>query len=88
MTQMGLFLSYGCLWCSSQFSCFFMVLQYGLAHEILVLIAKMQTPSLNAHASISSEARDLNFGLSLNLHVHPYFVYVISEGSGESVHFA
>ena len=32
----------------------------------------LQMPIINAHADISSEARGLNFGLSLYL--HPYFV--------------
>ena len=39
-------------------------------------------PLVNTHADVSSEARDLNFGLSS--HLHPYFVYVSSQGSGES----
>ena len=32
----------------------------------------------------SNKTRDLNFGLSL--HLHPYFVYAGSQGSGESAH--
>ena len=33
---------------------------------------------INAHFDLSSGAKDLDFGLSL--HLHPYFMYVISEG--------
>ena len=33
---------------------------------------------------ISSKGRGLNFGLSL--HLHPYFVYASSKGSGESAY--
>ena len=33
---------------------------------------------------VFSKVRGLNFGLSL--HQHPYFVYMSSEGSGESAH--
>ena len=51
-------------------------------HDILARIAYAQTPQLNAHAEVFSGARGLNFGLSL--HLHPYFVYASSEGSGES----
>ena len=43
-----------------------------------------QVPSLNAAAKVSSQALDIKFGLSL--HLHPFFVYVSSEGSGESAH--
>ena len=38
----------------------------------------------NVPADISSCTEFLNFGL--HLHLHPYFVYVSSEGSGESGH--
>ena len=38
----------------------------------------------NSHADVSSRVRRLNFGPSLYL--HPYFVYVSSEGSGKSTH--
>ena len=38
----------------------------------------------NANAEMSSEARDLNFGLSITL--LPYFVYVRSEGSDKLAH--
>ena len=38
---------------------------------------------LNACADVSRGARGLKFGLCL--HLHPYFVYTSSEGSGESV---
>ena len=41
-------------------------------------------PLINAHADATREARGLKFGLSL--HLHPYFVYASTEGSGESVH--
>ena len=46
---------------------------YG-QNEILVRITYAQTPQINAHAGLFSEASSLNFGLSL--HLHPYFVYV------------
>ena len=36
------------------------------------------------YAQLTNRARALYFGLSL--HLHPYFMYVASEGSGESVH--
>ena len=39
---------------------------------------------LNAHADISREVSNLNFGLGL--HLHPYFVYATSQGSGQSLH--
>ena len=39
-------------------------------------------PTINAHASISSGDRGLNFGLGL--HLHPYFVHASREGSGKS----
>ena len=39
-------------------------------------------PPVNAYADIFSGARGLKFGLSL--HLHPYFVYVSSKGSGGS----
>ena len=52
--------------------------------EVLVLIAYAQMPLINAHAEVSSKARDIHFVLSL--HLQPYFVYAISEGSGESAH--
>ena len=54
---------------------------HGPAHEVLLLIAYAQMPLLNAHADNSSEARSLNFGLSLRLQL--YFIYASSEGSGE-----
>ena len=47
-------------------------------------IAYGQMPLLNAHADLFSWTRGLMFGLSL--HLHPYFVYVSSEGCGESEH--
>ena len=50
------------------------------AYEILLLIAYAQKPPSNANADVSSGARDLDFGL--NFHLHPYFVYASSKGSG------
>ena len=49
-------------------------------------IAHVQMPLINAHVEVSSEARGLNFDLSI--HLHPYIVYVStsSDSSGESVH--
>ena len=38
-------------------------------------------PLANARADVYSEARGLNF--SLSLHLHPYFVYASREGSAE-----
>ena len=38
---------------------------------------------INSHADVLSGARGLNFGLILYVHVHSYFVYMSSEGSGE-----
>ena len=46
------------------------------AHEILVLIAHAQSHTQNMHVQLASEARGLNFGLSL--HLHPYFVHASS----------
>ena len=54
---------------------------FGYSLKILALIAYTQKPPINAHVDISSRARGLNFGLSL--HLHPYFVFAISEGCGE-----
>ena len=56
---------------------------YGPVHEILALIACVQTLLINAHADISSNVRGLDFGLSL--HLHPCFMYASSKGSGESL---
>ena len=53
-------------------------------HEMLELIAYAQMPIMNAHADEYSKVRGLRFGLSL--HKHPYFVFVSSEGSGQSAH--
>ena len=46
-----------------------------------------QKPAINGPSMMLTypEDSDLNFGQSL--HLHPYFVYVSSEGSGESAHF-
>ena len=41
-------------------------------------------PLIKAHAEVSSEARGLNFCQSL--HLHPYFMYASSAGSGGSAH--
>ena len=57
---------------------------YVPAHEILVLIAYAQMYLINAHSDVSSKVRGLSFVLSH--HLHRYFVYASSEGSGESVH--
>ena len=54
------------------------------AHEILVLSAYAQKPSLITHADVSSETRGLHFGLSL--HLHSYFVYVSRKGSSKPIH--
>ena len=51
---------------------------------VLVIIAYAHKPSITSHSAISSRERSLNF--SLSLHLHPYFVYANSEGSGESAH--
>ena len=40
--------------------------------------------TLSAHADISSGYAILNYGFGL--HLHPYFVYASSDGSGESAH--
>ena len=56
---------------------FFM--DYILASDkISVLIVYALMSLINAHAVLSSEARVLNFGLSL--HLHQYFVHASSEG--------
>ena len=44
--------------------------------------AKM--PPLNIHTAVSRKARGLNFGTSL--HLHSFFEYVNSKGSGKFVH--
>ena len=49
---------------------------------IVVLIVYAQKPLINDHDDVSSDARSLQFGLSLHLHL--YFLYASSEGSGES----
>ena len=54
--------------------------QNGSARAISSFIACAHLPLRNAHV----DTKVLKFGLSLNL--HPYFVYVNSEGSGESAH--
>ena len=57
---------------------------YGPENGIFVLIAYAQKPLLDANADVSSDARCLKFGPSL--HLQPCFLYLSSEGSGESVH--
>ena len=47
-----------------------------LAHQVLVLVAYVQMPLIIADA--------VNFGLSL--HLHTYFMYANSQGSGKSGH--
>ena len=47
-------------------------------------LSHLRKPSIKHHADISSRTRGPNFGTSL--HLHPYFVYASSEGSGEYVH--
>ena len=56
---------------------------YGPAYEMLILIPYPTLLPLNAHADISSGARALKSHPSL--HLHPYFVYGSSGGSGKSV---
>ena len=53
-------------------------------YKILIHITCAQRPSLNAHADVTSGARDLTFGLSL--HLPSCFVYASTEGAGESAH--
>ena len=52
-----------------------------IAHNILILIAYAQKPSLHAHAAASIRTRFLKFGLSL--HPYPYFIYAGHEVSHE-----
>ena len=52
--------------------------------EEIVIIRHSQKPPLNNYADVSSGARSLSY--ALNLHLYPYFMYVSSEGSGESAH--
>ena len=55
-------------------------------HEMVVIIAcaNAQMPKINANAGASGEHGCLNF--SLSNHLHLYYVYASSEGSGESAH--
>ena len=46
-------------------------------------LSAVEKPPLNVHADATRRARGLKF--SLSLYLHPYFVYVVSEGSGETV---
>ena len=57
---------------------------YCAITRIPLLTACAQVPLINAHPDVFKEARGLYFGLSL--HLHPYFMYASSEGSGESAH--
>ena len=41
---------------------------------------EQRKPLINAYTDVSSEARGLNFDLSL--HLHPYFMHASNEGSG------
>ena len=66
----------------NQFSVFLRVAVLHRFYYILVLIAYAQRPPLNAHAGVSSGSRGLTVGVSL--HLHPYFMYASSEGSGQS----
>ena len=54
--------------CTGSYTC----ITYGPVHEILVLIAYVQNPLINAHIDIASEAKGLDFCLSP--HLHPYLV--------------
>ena len=53
-------------------------------HEILLPIAYVQMPLINAHAVVSSKFKSLNSDLSFYL--HRFFVHASSECSGESAH--
>ena len=55
---------------------------YGPAQENLVPIAYAQVNHLDTHADLPRGTICLK--MSLGLHLHPYFVYASSEGSGES----
>ena len=57
---------------------------YGPAHVFVSYHIYAYIPLINAATDVYSVAKGLNLGLSLYL--HPYFVYVSREGSGESVH--
>ena len=51
---------------------------YKPAHKFFELITSLCAEASNSHAEVSSQAR--------GLYLHPYFVYVRSKGSGESVY--
>ena len=51
-------------------------------HDILVLIAYAQEPTLNARAGVYGGARNMTFGMSHYL--YPYFVYTSTEYISES----
>ena len=57
---------------------------FGTVHEISVLITCPKMPLINMHTDVSRNDTGLIF--SQSLHLHPYFVYASSEGSGVSVH--
>ena len=48
------------------------------SHKIIII---------NVHMQLSSVARGLSFGQSLQVHLLPYFEYASSEGSGKTVYF-
>ena len=52
--------------------------------EISELVVCAQMPLIKVHADVSSVTRNQNFGLSF--HLQPNFVYVSSEGSGQSAY--
>ena len=52
------------------------------AHEILLSIAHAHMPLIYTHAGVLSEVRGLHFGPIR--HLHPHYVYMRSEASGES----
>ena len=61
-----------------------MVAINGPTHVTEVLIAGVQSHSLNTHAQLASRARGQKFRLSLQL--LPFNVHASSEGSDEPVH--
>ena len=61
-----------------------MVVIKGPTHETKVLIADVQSHSLNTHAQLASGARDQKFRRSL--HPLPFKAHASSEGSDEPVH--
>ena len=57
---------------------------YGPVHEMLIHIAHAKSHPLNMYVKLYSEARDLDF--SLSLHLHPYFVFACRIGTGKAAH--